>query len=148
MNLAEFCAYHPDHPAKPTVYEWVSLKKVPQTCTPLSFLCAKRWDFLCGLPCRKSLINPVGRLWTALTATVCWMTAFISVREPSALACVSLGGYLWLPESSADGKTKSLSCVANKSGSRCRRMRPHRLLTLTALSIGRNHRHKLSACCR
>lgn len=21
MNLAEFCAYHPDHPAKPTVYE-------------------------------------------------------------------------------------------------------------------------------
>lgn len=29
MNLAEFCAYHPDHPAKPTVYEWVSLKKVP-----------------------------------------------------------------------------------------------------------------------
>lgn len=25
----EFCAYHPDHPAKQTIYDWVSSRKVP-----------------------------------------------------------------------------------------------------------------------
>ena len=39
------------------------------------------------------------------------------VREPRALACVGLGESLWLPGSLADRKTKSLSCVANESGS-------------------------------
>lgn len=29
MNIKEFCAYHPDHPAKQTVYDWVSSRKVP-----------------------------------------------------------------------------------------------------------------------
>ena len=29
MNVDEFCAYHPDHPAKQTVYDWVSYRKVP-----------------------------------------------------------------------------------------------------------------------
>lgn len=27
MNLDEFCAYHPSHPKKQTVYEWVSKKQ-------------------------------------------------------------------------------------------------------------------------
>ena len=39
------------------------------------------------------------------------------VREPWALACVGLGESLWLPGSWADRKVKSLSCVANESGS-------------------------------
>jgi hypothetical protein len=39
------------------------------------------------------------------------------VREPCALACVGLGESLWLPGSLADRKVKSLSCVANWSGS-------------------------------
>ena len=39
------------------------------------------------------------------------------VREPRALACAGLGESLWLPGSSADRKVKSLSCVANESGS-------------------------------
>ena len=39
------------------------------------------------------------------------------MREPRALACVGLGESLWLPGSRADRKTKSLSCVANESGS-------------------------------
>ena len=39
------------------------------------------------------------------------------VRGPAAVACVGLGESLWLPGSAADRKTKSLSCVANESGS-------------------------------
>ena len=39
------------------------------------------------------------------------------VREPRALACAGLGESLWLPGSRADRKVKSLSCVANESGS-------------------------------
>ena len=46
------------------------------------------------------------------------------VREPRVLACVGLGESLWLPGSLAYRKTKSLSCVANESGSqRPRRVR-------------------------
>jgi hypothetical protein len=29
MNIDEFMAYHPNHPKKQTVYEWVSKKMVP-----------------------------------------------------------------------------------------------------------------------
>jgi hypothetical protein len=29
LNLSEFCNYHPDHPAKATVYGWITYKKVP-----------------------------------------------------------------------------------------------------------------------
>jgi len=29
MNIDEFRAYHPDHPAKPTIYEWVGKKLIP-----------------------------------------------------------------------------------------------------------------------
>lgn len=29
MNIDEFRAYHPDHPAKPTIYEWVGKKIIP-----------------------------------------------------------------------------------------------------------------------
>ena len=29
MNIDEFCAYHPSHPKKQTVYEWVSKKTIP-----------------------------------------------------------------------------------------------------------------------
>jgi excisionase family DNA binding protein len=29
LDLKEFIAYHPDHPATPTVYEWVSKRLVP-----------------------------------------------------------------------------------------------------------------------
>lgn len=52
------------------------------------------------------------------------LTAFLFVREPCALACVGLGESLWLPGSAADWKVKSLSCVANESGSqRARKVR-------------------------
>ncbi|MBQ7421603.1 MAG: hypothetical protein IJV27_05655, partial [Prevotella sp.] len=46
------------------------------------------------------------------------------VRWPVALACVGLGESLWLPGSPASRKVKSLSCVANESGSQ--RPRPVR----------------------
>lgn len=29
MNIDELCAYHPSHPKKQTVYEWVSKKTIP-----------------------------------------------------------------------------------------------------------------------
>ena len=29
MNVDELCAYHPSHPKKQTVYEWVSKKTIP-----------------------------------------------------------------------------------------------------------------------
>ena len=29
MDVNGLCAYHPDHPAKKTVYDWVTLKRVP-----------------------------------------------------------------------------------------------------------------------
>ncbi len=29
MNIDELRAYHPDHPARPTIYEWVGKKLVP-----------------------------------------------------------------------------------------------------------------------
>ncbi len=29
MNIDELCAYHPSHPKKQTVYEWVSKKSIP-----------------------------------------------------------------------------------------------------------------------
>ena len=29
MNIVEFQAFHPDHPAKSTIYEWVGKKSVP-----------------------------------------------------------------------------------------------------------------------
>ena len=29
MNIEEFQAFHPDHPAKSTIYEWVGKKSVP-----------------------------------------------------------------------------------------------------------------------
>ena len=29
MNIHELCAYHPSHPKKQTVYEWVSKKTIP-----------------------------------------------------------------------------------------------------------------------
>ena len=29
MNIDEFRAYHPDHPARPTIYEWVGKKAIP-----------------------------------------------------------------------------------------------------------------------
>lgn len=42
FNLEEFCAYHPDHPKKPTVYSWVGKGEVPFHKTegkkPLRFL--------------------------------------------------------------------------------------------------------------
>ena len=39
------------------------------------------------------------------------------MREHRAMACVGLGESLWLPGSRANRKVKSLSCVANESGS-------------------------------
>lgn len=29
MNIDELCAYHPSHPKRQTVYEWVSKKSIP-----------------------------------------------------------------------------------------------------------------------
>ena len=29
MNIDELRAYHPDHPARPTIYEWVGKKAIP-----------------------------------------------------------------------------------------------------------------------
>ena len=29
MNLTDLCAYHPDHPAKPTVYAWIGQRSIP-----------------------------------------------------------------------------------------------------------------------
>ena len=29
LNLNDLCAYHPDHPAKPTVYAWISQRSIP-----------------------------------------------------------------------------------------------------------------------
>ena len=49
------------------------------------------------------------------------------MRGPAALACVGLGESLWLPGSAADRKAKSLSCVANESGSREGAAVPERL---------------------
>ena len=40
MNIDELCAYHPNHPKKQTVYEWVSKKTIPshKTTKGLMFL--------------------------------------------------------------------------------------------------------------
>ena len=32
MNIDELCAYHPSHPKKQTVYEWVSKKTMKKNC--------------------------------------------------------------------------------------------------------------------
>jgi len=29
FNLADLCRYHPDHPAKPTVYAWIGQRSIP-----------------------------------------------------------------------------------------------------------------------
>jgi excisionase family DNA binding protein len=29
LNLADLCDYHPDHPAKPTVYAWIGQRSIP-----------------------------------------------------------------------------------------------------------------------
>jgi excisionase family DNA binding protein len=29
LNLADLCEYHPDHPAKPTVYAWIGQRSIP-----------------------------------------------------------------------------------------------------------------------
>lgn len=29
LNLNDLCKYHPDHPAKPTVYAWISQRSIP-----------------------------------------------------------------------------------------------------------------------
>ena len=29
LNLGDLCAYHPDHPAKPTVYAWIGQRSIP-----------------------------------------------------------------------------------------------------------------------
>jgi excisionase family DNA binding protein len=29
FNLDDFCKYHPDHPAKPTVYAWIGQRSIP-----------------------------------------------------------------------------------------------------------------------
>ena len=29
MNITDLCAYHPDHPAKPTVYSWIGQRSIP-----------------------------------------------------------------------------------------------------------------------
>ena len=62
-------------------------------------------------------LNPDVLGWPAVLGCRMRMTAKAFVREPRALACVGLGESLWLPGSAADRKTKSLSCVANESGS-------------------------------
>jgi excisionase family DNA binding protein len=29
LNLEDLCRYHPDHPAKPTVYAWIGQRSIP-----------------------------------------------------------------------------------------------------------------------
>ena len=29
FNIADLCTYHPDHPAKPTVYAWIGQRSIP-----------------------------------------------------------------------------------------------------------------------
>lgn len=29
LNLTDLCKYHPDHPAKPTVYAWIGQRSIP-----------------------------------------------------------------------------------------------------------------------
>jgi excisionase family DNA binding protein len=29
LNLTDLCNYHPDHPAKPTVYAWIGQRSIP-----------------------------------------------------------------------------------------------------------------------
>ena len=29
FNLDDLCKYHPDHPAKPTVYAWIGQRSIP-----------------------------------------------------------------------------------------------------------------------
>ena len=29
LNLGDLCRYHPDHPAKPTVYAWIGQRSIP-----------------------------------------------------------------------------------------------------------------------
>lgn len=48
MNIDELITYHPNHPKKQTIYEWVSKKKIPvhKTTKGLMFLKSEIDDFL------------------------------------------------------------------------------------------------------
>ena len=67
------------------------------------------------------------------------------VRELRALACAGLGESLWLPGSLADRKTKSLSCVANESGSQ-RPRKVRRWLEPSLLNEASAERRGLDRC--
>lgn len=50
MNLSQLCEYHPDHPAKSTIYEWVGQHRIPvhKSGKKLRFLRSEIDEWLCG----------------------------------------------------------------------------------------------------
>lgn len=50
MNIDQLRAYHPDHPAKSTIYEWVGQNRIPvhKDGKKLRFLKSEIDEWLCG----------------------------------------------------------------------------------------------------